>query len=173
MRSESALLESVRKTVKATARDEIIRKTEQLLEEIKRSHKLIEEAQRKVIDESVKGALVGAIEIGGLRFIRGGFKNVPADVLRGAVDDIISRDEAAVCLFSIESEGKVQLVAGCGPAAVKAGAHAGNLLKAVSPIVGGGGGGRPNSAQSGGKLPEKLGEAMKEAERILVAQIKE
>ncbi|MBR4799387.1 MAG: hypothetical protein IK047_03900, partial [Clostridia bacterium] len=52
------------------------------------------------------------------------------------------------------------------------GAHAGNLLKDVSPIVGGGGGGRPNSASSGGRDVSKLPQAFAEAETVLASQIK-
>ena len=55
--------------------------------------------------------------------------------------------------------------------AQKAGAHAGNLIKAVAAIVGGGGGGRPNMAQAGGKNPEKAGKAIEAAAGILEGQI--
>ena len=57
-------------------------------------------------------------------------------------------------------DGKVNLVAMATDGAVKAGVHAGNLIKTVAPIVGGGGGGRPNMAQAGGKLPDKIGQAV-------------
>lgn len=56
--------------------------------------------------------------------------------------------------------------------AQKRGAHAGNLIKAVAAVVGGGGGGRPNMAQAGGKNPEAIGEALKEASNVLKGQIK-
>jgi alanyl-tRNA synthetase len=56
-------------------------------------------------------------------------------------------------------------------AAVKAGAHAGNLIKAVAPIVGGGGGGRPNMAQAGGKDPSGIDKALEEAAKVLETQI--
>ena len=55
--------------------------------------------------------------------------------------------------------------------AVKAGAHAGNLIKAIAPMVGGGGGGRPNMAQAGGKNPEGILEAMKTAVTALEGQL--
>lgn len=172
MRGENALIESVRKTVKAASRDEIVHKAELLLEEIKKSHKLIEGIQRKSIDDSVKNAVESAADIKGLHFVSGCFNDVPVDVLRTAVDDVVARDDKAVAVFGIESEGRANLVAGCGAEAVKLGAHAGNLLKAVSPIVGGGGGGRPNSASSGGKDPAKLPEAIAQAGQILNSQIK-
>ena len=60
----------------------------------------------------------------------------------------------------------------CGSDAVKAGAHAGNLLKVVSAITGGKGGGRPDSAMSGGKEISKVDEALAEAEAVLKGQLK-
>jgi len=65
----------------------------------------------------------------------------------------------------------VNLLAMATDSAQKAGAHAGNLIKAVAAIVGGGGGGRPNMAQAGGKNPEKAGEAIEAAAGILEGQI--
>ena len=69
-------------------------------------------------------------------------------------------DDAVAVLYRIQ-DGKVLLFAVCGKEAVKCGAHAGNIVKAIAPILGGGGGGRPDSAQSGGKNPEKIDEARK------------
>ena len=68
-------------------------------------------------------------------------------------------------------DGKVNLVAMATDGAMKAGAHAGNLIKAVAAIVGGGGGGRPNMAQAGGKNPEKADEAIAAVAGILEGQL--
>ena len=66
---------------------------------------------------------------------------------------------------------KVFLVAMVTDEAQKAGAHAGNLIKAIAGCVGGGGGGRPNMAQAGGKNPEKIDEAVAKAAEVLEGQI--
>ena len=55
--------------------------------------------------------------------------------------------------------------------AVKAGIHAGNIIKEVAKVAGGGGGGRPDMAQAGGKQPAKIGEALAKAEEMIRAQI--
>ena len=68
--------------------------------------------------------------------------------------------------------GKVNLLSMVTQEAQKAGAHAGNLIKGIAAIVGGGGGGRPNMAQAGGRNPEKVPEALEEAANILSAQLK-
>ena len=69
-------------------------------------------------------------------------------------------------------EGKIGLVAMATDEAQKKGAHAGNLIKSIASIVGGGGGGRPNMAQAGGKNPAGVDDALKEAVNALGAQIK-
>ena len=75
-------------------------------------------------------------------------------------------------LLASVADGKVNLVAMATDEAQKAGAHAGNLIKCIASIVGGGGGGRPNMAQAGGKNPAGVDDALKEAVNALGAQIK-
>ena len=85
--------------------------------------------------------------------------------------EIAELGEGVIVLASV-SAGKVNLLSMVTEQAQKAGAHAGNLIKGIAAIVGGGGGGRPNMAQAGGKNPEKVQEALEEAAKILSAQIK-
>ena len=78
--------------------------------------------------------------------------------------------EGVVVLIS-ETGGKVNIVAMATEGAQKQGAHAGNLIRGIAPIVGGGGGGRPNMAQAGGKNPAGIDKALSEAARVLEDQI--
>lgn len=172
MRAQEKLLETVKKTVKAVSNEDIIAKTEQMINESKSLKKEIEAINRKSASEAVDKAYDSAVEVKGLKLVRASFADVTVDALRDSADKIISKDENAVCVFSTVNDGKVLLVAACGANAVKNGAHAGNLLKAISPIVGGGGGGRPNSASSGGKDASKIPEALAEAEKVLLSNIK-
>ena len=70
------------------------------------------------------------------------------------------------------AEGKVQLVAGLSQDLIERGLHAGNWLKQVAPIVGGGGGGRPDLAQAGGKTPEKIPDALEHARKTIAERLK-
>ena len=72
-------------------------------------------------------------------------------------------------MFAAVSDGKLNFVACAGPDAVKAGAHAGNILREISAICGGKGGGRPDSAMSGGRDLDKIDEALARVEVILAA----
>ena len=87
--------------------------------------------------------------------------------------DVLRRkqpDRLAVLLAST-ADGKVQLVAGLSPDLVDAGLHAGNWLKEVAPIVGGGGGGRPDLAQAGGKVPDQIPAALAKAVEVIRARL--
>ena len=78
--------------------------------------------------------------------------------------------EGVVVLLSAQ-DGKVNMIAMATDGAVKAGAHAGNLIKGIAALVGGGGGGRPNMAQAGGKNPTGIPAAIAEASKVLEDQL--
>ncbi len=80
--------------------------------------------------------------------------------LRNMVDEMKQKLGSAVILLAAEANGKVQLAAGVSKDLTKRGLHAGNLIKQAAGICGGGGGGRPDMAQAGGKDPEKIDEAL-------------
>ena len=76
-------------------------------------------------------------------------------------------------MLASEQNGKVNLIAMATDGAMKKGAHAGNLIKGIAGKVGGGGGGRPNMAEAGGKNPAGIAEALAEVKVVLEGQIKE
>ena len=87
-------------------------------------------------------------------------ENQTPDEMRVLIDGLRRKVESGLAVLLITAaEGKVQLVAGLSRDLIDRGLHAGNWLKQVAPIVGGGGGGRPDLAQAGGKTPEKIPDA--------------
>ncbi len=93
-----------------------------------------------------------------------------AELLRAVVDAVKPRFTSGVLVLGGVAEGKVALICYCTPDRVKAGQHAGKLVGELARICGGGGGGKPDLAQAGGKLPEKLPEALQAARRWLAGQ---
>ena len=89
------------------------------------------------------------------------------DAARGLCDTVKAKHSDAVAVFAAVSDGKLNFVAAAGSDAVKAGAHAGNILREISAICGGKGGGRPDSAMSGGRDLDKIDEALARVEAIL------
>ena len=111
------------------------------------------------------------IEVNGVKLLAAKVDGVDMNGLRDLGDKLKEQLGEGVVLLAAVNDGKVNLLAMATDAAQKAGAHAGNLIKAVAAIVGGGGGGRPNMAQAGGKNPEKAQEAMDAAAGILEKQL--
>ncbi|MBQ4108796.1 MAG: alanine--tRNA ligase, partial [Clostridia bacterium] len=105
--------------------------------------------------------------VGAFNVITADLGDMGADAVRSLGDVIKDKDENAVAVFAIHSGEKLNFIAVCGKAAVKNGAHAGNILREVSAVTGGKGGGRPDSAMSGGKDISKIGEALALVEALL------
>ena len=91
------------------------------------------------------------------------------DAARLLGDTVKAKYSDAVAVFAAVSDGKLGFVVSAGPDAVKAGAHAGNILREVAAICGGKGGGRPDSAMGGGNDLSKIDEALAKVEQILGA----
>ena len=92
--------------------------------------------------------------------------------LRSLGDQLKEKLGEGVIVLASASEGKVSLMATATDGAQKKGAHAGNLIKAIAGLVGGGGGGRPNMAQAGGKNPAGIDAALEKAYEAAAEQIK-
>ena len=91
--------------------------------------------------------------------------------LRDLGDQLKAKLGEGVVVLISELEGKVSMVSMATDAAMKKGAHAGNLIKGIAAKVGGGGGGRPNMAQAGGKNPAGIEDAISQAEEVLKDQL--
>ena len=111
--------------------------------------------------------LAEAEEAGGVRIIAGSLGSATADQMRAAADSLRGRAKSAAVFLASETGGKVMLLAAMTPDVVKRGVKAGDLIKAVAPIVGGKGGGRPDMAQGGGTDAAKIADAVDEAARWL------
>jgi alanyl-tRNA synthetase len=136
-----------------------------LVEEIKTLKKQVSERRNDSASKvSVDDLLAGARSIGGAAVVIQAVDNQTPDDLRVLIDGLRRKKATGLAvLLMTAADGKVQLVAGLSRDLIDRGLHAGNWLKAVAPIVGGGGGGRPDLAQAGGKNPENVAAALEEA----------
>jgi alanyl-tRNA synthetase len=136
-----------------------------LLEEVKALKKQAGERRpEKGPGLSADELLAEAREIAGATVVVQAVGGATADEMRQLIDVLRRKRETRLAiLLASTADGKVQLVAGLSKDLVAAGLHAGNWLKEVAPIVGGGGGGRPDLAQAGGKSPEQIPAAMEKA----------
>ena len=120
-------------------------------------------------DASARAAefLAGAVEVGPVRLVTGLLAGAAADAVKEAASSLIAAHPDVVAVLATDEGGKATFYAGAGEEAVKAGAHAGNLVRAVAKAVGGGGGGKADFAQAGAKTAEGLEEALAKAGEAL------
>ena len=147
-------------------------KIQSLLEEIKTLHAENEKLKDKLAKEAMGDVMSQVKEVKGIKLLATKMADVDMNGLRNLGDELKEKlGEGVVVLASVQA-GKVNLMATVTNEALKAGAHAGNLIKAIAGLVGGGGGGRPNMAQAGGKNPAGVDEALEKAAQVLDSQIK-
>ena len=110
-------------------------------------------------------------EISGVKLLAAELAGVDMNGLRDLGDQMKEKLGDGVVVLASGNDGKVSLMVMATDGAMKKGAHAGNLVKAIAGCVGGGGGGRPNMAQAGGKNPAGITDALKKAEEVLSEQL--
>ena len=138
-----------------------------MLEEIKTLKKQASQRPREAgAGLSAEDLLADAQEIAGATVIVRAVGGISADEMRSSSTCCVDkRPEKLAVLLASTAADKVQLVAGVSQDLVQAGVHAGNWLKEVAPVVGGGGGGRPDLAQAGGKVPDQVPAAWRRPSR--------
>ena len=146
---------------------EITSKIEQNLKEIKEKEKEISALKAKFAAIGLDDIIASSKEVKGINVVSYELKDVDGDTLREVCEKVKDKVENSVVLLMSENAGKVIICAMASKDAVKNGAHCGKLIKEVSAILGGGGGGRPDMAQAGGKLPEKINDAIEESYKIV------
>jgi alanyl-tRNA synthetase len=170
--AEEEILGSVAALFRVPA-DQIADRVGNLLEEVKALKKLA--TQKRPESGGQKSAddlLAGANLVAGIKVIVQAVDAATADEMRQLIDVLRRKQpDALAVLLAAHADGKVNLVAGLSADLVKQGLHAGNWLKEVAPIVGGGGGGRPDMAQAGGKLPDQVPAALEHALKTVRAKL--
>ena len=159
------------KIVKATPGN-IIEKLEHIMAELRALAGENEALKSKAAKEALGDVMNQVQEIGGVKFLGVKVSGVDMNGLRDLGDQLKAKLKEGVILLASDANGKVNLAAMATDGAMAAGAHAGKLIKAAAGKVGGGGGGRANMAQAGGKNPAGIDEALKEAAAALEAMLK-
>lgn len=151
-------------TASAAAKTEpakLTEKIEAMLGEIKTLAAENQKLKDKMAKEAVGDVMSNVEEFAGMKLLPVKVEGIDMNALRNLGDDLKARLGTGVVILASVLNGKVNLIVMATDDAVKAGAHAGNIIKKIAPLVGGGGGGRPNMAQAGGKNPEGIDEALK------------
>ena len=166
---EETLAEAA-KTVKTTPAG-LVERLEHLMAEVKALQSENESLKSKAAKDALGDVMNQVQDIKGVKFLAVKVSGVDMNGLRDLGDQLKAKiGEGVIVLFS-DVDGKVNLVSFATDEAMSKGAHAGNLIKGIASLVGGGGGGRPNMAQAGGKNPSGIEQAIAEAAKVLEGQL--
>ena len=155
-----------------TAPQSVCEKIEHLYSEIKSLQAENDALKSKAAKDALGDVMNQVQEIKGIKLLAAKLEGVDMNGLRDLGDQLKEKLGEGVVVLASVNDGKVNLMATATDEAQKKGAHAGNLIKAIAALVGGGGGGRPGMAQAGGKNPAGVDDAIKEAAKVVESQIK-
>ena len=164
-------LQSAAAIVKSTPAN-LIERLEKLMAEVKELQSENESLKAKAAQSALGDVMDNVVGVKGVKLLATSVDGVDMNGLRDLGDDLKNKLGEGVVVLASANDGKVNLVAMATDGAMKLGAHAGNLIKGIAALVGGGGGGRPNMAQAGGKNPDGIRDALKEAQTVLGQMLK-
>ncbi len=164
------IIQEAAKTVKATPGN-LVEKCGHLMAELKSLHAELESLKSKAAKDAMGDVMNQVQEVKGVKLLAVSVDGVDMNGLRDLGDQMKEKLGEGVVVLMSGQDGKVNMIAMATEKAQKAGAHAGNLIKGIAALVGGGGGGRPGMAQAGGKNPAGIPAAVAEAVKVLEGQL--
>lgn len=149
----------------------LLDKVQHMQAELKQLASENESLKAKAAQSALGDVMNQVKEIGGVKLLAASVDGVDMNGLRELGDQLKEKLGDGVVVLLSNQDGKVNMIAMATDGALAKGAHAGNLIKGIAALVGGGGGGRPNMAQAGGKNPAGISSAIEEAEKVLEGQL--
>lgn len=170
IKSKDSTIEAIAKNLKSNESD-VVKKSEIVMEELKNANKELESINAKLASEKAGSVMSNAVKIGDIDLIAARMDGQTADSLKTMADDIKAKNENAVIAFAAQTDGKITFVVMAAKNAVAKGVHSGKIIKEISAIAGGSGGGKPDMAQGGGKDASKIDEALAAVTDVLKGQL--
>ncbi len=149
----------------------LVDKIQSMQAEIKAMSSEIESLKSKAAKDALGDVMDQVADVKGVKLLATKVPGVDMNGLRDLGDQLKAKLGEGVIVLISDADGKVNMVAMATDGAMAKGAHAGNLIKGIAALVGGGGGGRPNMAQAGGKNPAGIDAAISEAVKVLESQV--
>lgn len=168
---KESLLEEASTALKTTP-GELVRRAEGIIRELREREKELENLQAKLVRYESQGLIDRAREIKGIKALAAQVSAPDMEALRNMGDMLRDRLGSGVVVLGAVNEDKVNFVAMATKDVLAKGVHAGNIVREVAREAGGGGGGRPDMAQAGGKDPARMNAALEKAYEIIENQVK-
>ena len=150
----------------------LVEKIEHMLSDMKALQSELESLKSKAAKDALGDVMNQVTEVNGVQLLATSVDGVDMNGLRELGDQLKEKLGEGVVVIASSASDKVSLIAMATDGAMAKGAHAGNLIKGIAALVGGGGGGRPNMAQAGGKNPAGIPDAIAKVSEVLAEQVK-
>ncbi len=160
------LIKDTAEVLKAPNAEDLVQRAKQLTEDLRSVRRELDVAAEKLAASKATSLVESAEKVGNIRLICAKVEMKP-DAMRALTDKFKAEYADVVCVLASVNDGKVNFAVSCGKDAVAGGANAGKIVKQISTLCGGGGGGRPDSASAGGKDASKLDEALAQVKTLL------
>jgi len=164
-RSETAV-DEIARIVKSSS-NAVTTRVASVVEELKDARKELDSLKKEAMGSELGDIMATAKAIGDVKLVTREFKDYNIADLRNLSDDIKKDNKSVVMVFATVNDGKVTMLVSVSDDLLEKGYHAGNLIKKIAPAVGGGGGGKADMAQAGGKNPSGISDAFKVAEELI------
>ena len=169
--NKNAILKEIEKMFKCSEKD-IVKKILAQGQQIKEKEKEISDLKGKLVQGAEDDIVKNAIDINGIKLAKAHLKDLDSNSLRELGDKVRNKLGLGVVVLASELDGKVNLIVMATKNSLEKGVHSGKIIKEVAQVVNGGGGGRPDIAQAGGKAPEKIDEALEKAKEVVEKLVK-
>ena len=154
------------------APEDVPDRIEQLLAELRAAQRELSRSQRLAAKEQAAELAREAEDVDGAKVLAARVSPLAPEALRDLADDVLNRLGTGIVVLGCERDGRAQFVGAVSKDLTRAGYHAGNLIREVAKLAGGGGGGRADFAQAGGRNPERLDEALAKVKELVAAQVR-
>ncbi|MBQ3022548.1 MAG: alanine--tRNA ligase [Clostridia bacterium] len=167
---KNAIITSAAAALKTTE-GELVHRAEAVANENREQQKKLEQIEAKMASAKASDIMSGVKHIGDINLIVAQLDGSTVDNIRKTGDAIKEKTPMCVCVFAANTDGKISFIAMAGADAVNKGVHCGKIIKEITAVAGGSGGGKPDSAQGGGKDASKIDDALALVDSIIQSQI--
>ena len=168
--SKDELIEKTAVVLKTNLLNEIDKKAQSMMEHSKELEKQIGDFKEKMAAAKVNNIMAGVKHIGDINLLTAQVDGMGVDEMKAMADKVKAEVPNSVAVMGAETDGKITFIAMASKDAVKMGVHCGNIIKEITAIAGGRGGGKPDMAQGGGADASKIDDALAKVDDIVTGQ---
>ncbi len=171
IKNSDALIAKTAAALKTNQIHEIDKRAESVMEHSRELEKTIDDFKQKMAAAKANNIMAGIKHIGDVQLLTAQVDGMGADEMKAMADKIKAEVENSVAVLAANTDGKITFVAMASKDAVKLGVHCGMIIKDITAIAGGRGGGKPDMAQGGGTEVNKIDDALAKVDEIVMSQI--